>query len=73
MTSASPLYPIGAAARLVGLSERTLRDYEAKGLITPRRDASGRRLYADSDITQIREIANRPRRGRTPQTAPATA
>lgn len=65
MSTASPLHSIGPAARLVGLSERTLREWESKGLINPQRDSSGRRLYTGADIELMREIATRPRRKRT--------
>ncbi len=48
----TPIYPIGVAARLVGVHPRTLRLYEAEGLVRPRY-VSARRLYSQHDITWI--------------------
>ena len=38
----------------LGLSPRTLLDYQHKGIIKPRRDRHGRWLYTDEHITAIR-------------------
>jgi DNA-binding transcriptional MerR regulator len=51
------LHSIGPAARQVGRSEDTLRDWERRGLITPIRDSVGRRLYTDGDIEMMRSLA----------------
>ncbi|GAB4344973.1 MAG: hypothetical protein Kow0089_21790 [Desulfobulbaceae bacterium] len=48
-----PVYPIGVAARLLGIHPRTLRIYEAEGLIHPAHVGS-RRLFSDNDIQWIR-------------------
>ncbi len=47
------LVGIGAAAKLSGLSERTLRYWESLGLITPTRMPSGHRKYSKSLVKKI--------------------
>ena len=49
----TPVYPIGVAARLIGVHPRTLRIYEAEGLVNPSHVGS-RRLFSDNDIQWIR-------------------
>lgn len=51
-----PLYTIGVAAQLAGLHEQSLRMYERRGLVTPRRSKGNIRLYSAEDIDQIRFI-----------------
>ena len=46
-------YSIGAFSAIVNLSIDTLRYYEKEKLILVERDASGRRLYTESDINWI--------------------
>ena len=47
-----PIYPIGVAAKLLGVHPRTLRIYEEEGLIQP--DHKGaRRLFSPDDIKWI--------------------
>jgi len=47
-----PIYPIGVAARLLGVHPRTLRIYEKEGLINPKHVGS-RRLFSANDIQWI--------------------
>ncbi|MEN8140254.1 MAG: MerR family transcriptional regulator [Thermodesulfobacteriota bacterium] len=47
-----PIYPIGVAAKLVGVHPRTLRIYEEEGLIKPAHKGT-RRLYSPNDIKWI--------------------
>ena len=47
-----PVYPIGVAARMLGVHPRTLRIYEAEGLLKPRY-MGARRLYSHNDIQWI--------------------
>jgi len=47
---------IGELARQAGVSTRTLRHYEALGLVTARRAANGYRDYADSEMRAVAEI-----------------
>jgi len=51
-----PLYVISVSAELVDMHPHTLRLYERKGLIEPRRSAGKTRLYSQRDIEQLREI-----------------
>lgn len=49
------IYGISDAARLAGVSEGTLRNYDKAGVITPIRDSEGRRLFTDSDINAVKK------------------
>jgi MerR family transcriptional regulator, heat shock protein HspR len=51
-----PRYMISVAAELVGMHPQTLRIYEQKGLVTPRRTAGNTRLYSDADVERLRLI-----------------
>ncbi len=51
-----PLYMIGVAAKLSGIHPQTLRIYESKELIIPKRTAKNTRLYSNSDIDTIKYI-----------------
>ena len=48
-----PVYVISVAATLVSAHPRTLRIYEAEGLICPARTPTNIRLYSESDIRRI--------------------
>jgi MerR family transcriptional regulator, heat shock protein HspR len=54
-TDHRPLYTIATAAELLGVHPRTLRLYEAAGLLKPSR-RNNRRLYSNSDLHWIRCI-----------------
>lgn len=49
-------YTIKTAAELCGLHEQSLRMYERRGLITPRRSAGNIRRFCDEDVERIRFI-----------------
>jgi MerR family transcriptional regulator/heat shock protein HspR len=51
-----PRYMISVAAELVGMHPQTLRIYESKGLVRPRRTPGGTRLYSEADISRLRII-----------------
>jgi len=51
-----PRYMISVAAELVGMHPQTLRIYEQKGLIRPKRTPGGTRLYSESDVERLRLI-----------------
>jgi MerR family transcriptional regulator, heat shock protein HspR len=51
-----PRYMISVAAELVGMHPQTLRIYEQKGLVRPRRTAGNTRLYSDADVDRLRLI-----------------
>ena len=50
------VYMISVAAELAGMHPQTLRIYETRGLITPRRSAKNTRLYSDEDVERLRRI-----------------
>jgi MerR family transcriptional regulator, heat shock protein HspR len=51
-----PRYMISVAADLVGMHPQTLRIYEAKGLVRPKRTPGNTRLYSDTDLERLRLI-----------------
>jgi MerR family transcriptional regulator, heat shock protein HspR len=53
---ARPRYMISIAAELVGMHPQTLRIYEQKGLVRPKRTAGNTRLYSDEDVTRLQLI-----------------
>ena len=51
-----PLYMIGVAAELAGMHPQTLRSYEQKGLVTPKRTSGNTRMYSQADIERLELI-----------------
>ncbi len=51
-----PRYMISVAADLVGIHPQTLRIYEQKGLVRPKRTAGNTRLYSDADVERVQLI-----------------
>lgn len=67
LTHSRPLFTVGVASNLVGASPQTLRNWEARGLITPLREGrSRRRLYSWSDIERLQQIRYLVTRKRIP-------
>ena len=56
MTDERPRYMISVAADLVGMHPQTLRIYEQKGLVRPKRTAGNTRLYSERDLERLRLI-----------------
>ncbi|RIK10061.1 MAG: MerR family transcriptional regulator [Acidobacteria bacterium] len=54
--AARGLYMISVAAELAGVHPQTLRTYERRGLLTPRRSAGNTRKYSDEDIKRLERI-----------------
>ncbi|MEA2353156.1 MAG: MerR family transcriptional regulator, heat shock protein HspR [Thermoleophilaceae bacterium] len=50
------VYMISVAAELAGMHPQTLRIYESRGLIEPRRSAGNTRLYSQQDVDRLRRI-----------------
>ena len=50
------VYMISVAAELAGMHPQTLRIYEARGLITPKRSPKNTRLYSQGDVERLRRI-----------------
>ena len=51
-----PLFMIGIAAELIGVHPQTLRMYEQKGLLRPRKSIKNTRLYSQEDVELGRYI-----------------
>ena len=51
-----PRYMISVAAELVGMHPQTLRVYEQKGLVRPKRTAGNTRLYSERDVERLRLV-----------------
>lgn len=56
MIDERPRYMISVAAELVGMHPQTLRIYENKGLVRPRRTRGNTRLYSEADLERLRLI-----------------
>ena len=52
----SGVFMISVAAELANLHPQTLRVYEARGLIEPKRSPKGTRLYSQEDVDKLRRI-----------------
>jgi MerR family transcriptional regulator/heat shock protein HspR len=50
------VFMISVAAELADMHPQTLRMYEARGLIEPKRSPKGTRLYSQKDVEQLRRI-----------------
>jgi MerR family transcriptional regulator, heat shock protein HspR len=50
------VYMISVAADLAGMHPQTLRIYETRGLITPKRSPKNTRLYSQDDVERLRRI-----------------
>ena len=57
-------YTVKQAAQLTGIPQATLRMWERRyGIVEPRRSESGYRLYSDSQLRRLREMAAQVRAG----------
>ena len=50
------VFMISVAAELADMHPQTLRMYEARGLIEPKRSPKGTRLYSHKDVERLRRI-----------------
>src|SRR3954453_18881534 len=50
------VYMISVAADLAGIAPQTLRIYETRGLIQPKRSPKNTRLYSQEDVERLRRI-----------------
>ena len=50
------VFMISVAAELAEMHPQTLRMYEARGLIRPKRSAKNTRLYSQADVERLRRI-----------------
>jgi MerR family transcriptional regulator, heat shock protein HspR len=56
VTTDRGVFMISVAAELADMHPQTLRMYEARGLITPKRSPKGTRLYSQEDVDRLRRI-----------------
>jgi MerR family transcriptional regulator/heat shock protein HspR len=56
VTSDRGVFMISVAAELADMHPQTLRMYEARGLIEPKRSPKGTRLYSHEDVERLRRI-----------------
>ena len=50
------VFMISVAAELAEMHPQTLRMYEQRGLIEPKRSPKGTRLYSQADVERLRRI-----------------
>src|SRR5271155_6068804 len=50
------VFMISVAAQLANMHPQTLRMYESRGLVEPKRSPKGTRLYSQDDVEQLRRI-----------------
>lgn len=50
------VYMISVAAELAGMHPQTLRIYETRGLIAPKRSPKNTRLYSQEDVARLQRI-----------------
>lgn len=53
------LYTIGEAANEVEVSTSTLKQWELRHQISPRRVSNGQRIYTEHDIQRLRSLKER--------------
>jgi MerR family transcriptional regulator, heat shock protein HspR len=56
VSSERGVFMISVAAELADMHPQTLRMYEARGLIEPKRSPKGTRLYSHKDVERLRRI-----------------
>ena len=56
LTSGRGVFMISVAAELAEMHPQTLRMYEQRGLIQPKRSPKGTRLYSQDDVERLRRI-----------------
>ena len=64
---ATPLFSIGAVARMLELSAATIRTWETRyAFIVPQRSKGGQRLYSRDQVDQLRFVRDEVAAGRRP-------
>jgi len=56
LTKDHGVFMISVAAELADMHPQTLRMYEARGLVNPKRSPKGTRLYSQRDVDRLRRI-----------------
>lgn len=62
-TEERAVYIISVAAELAGVHPQTLRMYERRGLVQPKRTSGNTRRYSERDIARIRAIQELTQQG----------
>jgi len=52
------VFNIGVVAKLTGLHEQTIRQYERIGLVAPHRSPGGTRVFSEIDVTRLKSISS---------------
>lgn len=52
----SPVFHIGVARELTGLSRRQTRYYDQVGLVSPKRTEGGTRMCSENDMAELKRI-----------------
>lgn len=55
-SAAMPVYSMGVAERLTGLTARQIRYWEQQGLLKPSRTPGRHRMYSEADILRLKEV-----------------
>ena len=64
---ATPLFSIGAVARMLDLAAATIRTWETRyALVVPQRSQGGQRLYSRDQVDQLRFVRDEVASGRRP-------
>ena len=66
VTGDDPGLRIGEVARQVGVSPSTVRAWERKGMVQPRRGEGGHRRYGSDDVARLRDVRSLLTRGHNP-------
>lgn len=56
MEGTTPVYSMGVAERLTGLTARQIRYWEQNGLLAPSRTKGRQRMYSEADIVRLKEV-----------------
>jgi MerR family transcriptional regulator/heat shock protein HspR len=56
LTHEQGVFMISVAAELADMHPQTLRMYESRGLVAPKRSPKGTRLYSQRDVERLRRI-----------------
>lgn len=56
MTAGARQWKVGELAQAAGLTVRTLHHWEEAGLVSPRRTATGHRVYANGDVARLYQV-----------------
>jgi len=51
-----PIYMIGAVSKMLGMHPQTLRGYDRKGVLIPKRSDGNTRLYSEEDVEKLKFI-----------------